>query len=154
MRIRACENSELRRRHGQRATAPECIIEAHQPASDERIIGLVEGASALHLVDRPLLQMILQIAPDALSVEHRRDAERRKPFRRSEAGAVQHLYRSDRTGAQDYLAFGAGLDGFTALNETHTDGAPLLEDEAIDQHVFFEPQIGALQCWFQKASRR
>ncbi len=97
--IRTGEDAELRRRHGQRPAAAEGIIEAHQAAPDKRIIGLVEGADALDLIDRALLQMVLQIAPDALPVEHGLDPERRQPLRRPDAGAMQHLYRSDRAGA-------------------------------------------------------
>ena len=114
MRIRTRENAELRRRHGQRAAAAEGVIEAHQAAPHQRIIGLVEGANAVDLVDRALLQMVLQIAPDALAVEHGLDPKRRQPLRRSDAGAVQHLHRSDRAGAQDHFALGAGLNDFAA----------------------------------------
>ena len=98
--------------------------------------------------------MVLQIAPDARTVEHGLDAERRQPFRRPNAGAVQHLDRSDRAGAQDHFALGAGLDGFAALDEAHADGAAVLDDQAVDQHVLFEPQIGARQGGLQKTARR
>ena len=66
---------------------------------------------------------------------------------------MQHLYRSDRAGAQDHFALGAGLDGFAALHEAHAGGAAVLDDQAIDQHVLFEPQIGTLQCGLQKTAR-
>ncbi len=66
---------------------------------------------------------------------------------------MQHLRRSDRAGAQDHFAFCAGLDGFAAPGKTHADGAPLLDDQAIDQDVLFETQIGALQRGLQEASR-
>src|SRR6266851_4261892 len=118
------------------------------------MISLVERANAIDLVDRALLQMILQIAPDALPVEHASDPERRQPLRRSDAGSMQHLRRSDRTGAQDHFALCAGLDDVAALNETHADGAAPLDDQAIGQHILLETQIGTLQCGFQKTSRR
>ena len=153
-RIRAGEDAELRRRHGQRPAAAEGIIEAHQAAPDQRVIGLVEGANAVDLVDRALLQMVLQIAPDALAIEHDIDAERRQPVRRPDAGAMQHLHRSDRAGAQDHFALGAGLDDLAALHEAHADRAAVLDDQAIDQHVLFQPQIGAVQHRLQKAARR
>ena len=85
MRIGARENPELRGSHGQRTAAAEGIVEAHQAAPEDRIVGLVKRANAVHLVDRPLLQMVLQIAPDALPIEHGRDAERRQPFRGADA---------------------------------------------------------------------
>src|SRR5664279_209214 len=91
MRIRARENPELRWRHGQWSAAAEHIVEAHHPAPCQRIIGLVEGANAVDLVDRALLQMVLQIAPDALPVEYSFDPERRQPVRRPDAGAMQDL---------------------------------------------------------------
>src|SRR5882724_10240410 len=138
MRIRTGENAELRRRHGQRATAAECIIEAHQAAPKQRVVGLVEGAHAVDLVNRALLQVILQISPDALSVEDTRDPKRRQPIGWPNAGAMQHLRRADRAGAQHYFALGAGLDDFAASDEAHTGGASVLDEEAVDQHVLFE----------------
>src|SRR5215213_7419667 len=118
------------------------------------MVGLIEGAGTLNLVNRSLLQMILQITPDTLSIQHRRNAELRQPFRGSYARPVQHLYRSDRARAQDYLALRARLHRFTSLHEPHPHGASLLEHEPIDQHIFFEPQIGPLQSRLQKAARR
>ncbi len=108
----------------------------------------------MNLVDRALLQMVLQIPSDALPVEDALDPKRRQPFRRPDAGAVQHLRRADRAGAQDHLAFGAGLDDFAASGEAHAGGAAVLDDEAVDQHVLFEAQIGALQRGLQEASCR
>src|ERR1039457_149711 len=97
--------------------------------------------------------MVLQIAPDALPVEHASDPERRQPLRRPDAGAMQHLRRSDRAGAQDHFAFGAGLDNFAALKEAYANDTAILDDQAIDQHVLFETQIGALQRGLQETSR-
>ena len=151
--IGAGEDAELRRRHGQRAAAAEGVVEPHQAAPDQRVIGLVQRADARDLVDRALLQMVLQIASDALAVEHDIDAERRQPVGRADAGAVQHLHRSDRARAQNHFALGAGLDDFTALDEAHADGAAVLDDQAIDQHVLFQPQIGAVQHRLEKAAR-
>ena len=152
--IGAGEDAELRGRHGQGTAAAERVVEAHQAAPHQRVIGLVQGADARDLVDRALLQMVLQIAPDARPVEHGFDPERRQPFRRPDAGAVQHLDRSDRAGAQDHFAFGARLDHFAALHEAHADGAAVLDDQAVDQHVLFQPQIGAVQYRLQEAARR
>ena len=118
------------------------IVEPHQAAPEQRVIGLVQGAHARDLVDRALLQMVLQIAADARLVEHDLDAERRQPVGGPDAGAMQHLRRSDRAGAQDHFALGAGLDHFAALHEAHADGAAVLDDQPLDQHVLFEPQIG------------
>src|SRR6202043_1656645 len=117
MRIRTGENAELRWCHGQRATAAEGVIEAHQAAPHQRVIGLVERANAVDLVNRALLQMVLQVAPDALPVEDALDPKWRQPFRRPDTGAMQYLHGSDRAGAQDHFALGAGLDGFAATGE-------------------------------------
>src|SRR6267378_4447981 len=97
--------------------------------------------------------MILQVAPDALPVEHWLDPKRRQPLGWSDAGAMQHLCRSDRARAQDHFAPGAGLDDFAAPSETHSSGAAVLDDQAIDQHVLFETQIGTLQRRLQEPSR-
>src|ERR1700754_4450341 len=98
--------------------------------------------------------MVLQIAPDARTLQHGFDAQRSKPVRGPDAGAVQHLYRSDRAGAENDLAFCIGLDDLSALNKAHAGGAAVLDDEAIDQHVLFKTQIGAAQYGFQKSARR
>ena len=66
---------------------------------------------------------------------------------------MQHLYRSDRAGAQDHFAPGAGLGDFACLNEAHADRASVFDHQAIHQHVFLEAKIGALQRGFQKTSR-
>src|ERR1700740_2464327 len=49
--------ASLRRRHGQRSTAAEGVIEPHQAATDQRVIGFVQRADALDLINRALLQM-------------------------------------------------------------------------------------------------
>ena len=98
--------------------------------------------------------MVLQIAPDALLVEHDIDAERRQPVGRSDAGPVQHLRRSDRSRAQNDFALGAGLDHLAALHEAHADGAAVLDDQPVDQHVLFQPQIAAVQHRLEEAARR
>ena len=118
------------------------------------VIGLVQRAHARDLVDRALLQMVLQVAADAGPVEHGIDAERRKPVGRPDAGAMQHLRRTDRAGAQDDFALGAGLDDLAALHEAHADGAAVLDDQLVDQHVLFQPQVGAVQHRLEEAARR
>ncbi len=120
----------------------------------QRIISLVEGANAVDLIDRALLQMVLQIAPDALPVEDDLDPERRQPVRRSDAGAMQHLNRSDRASAQDHFAAGASLDNLATLAEAHPDGAPLLDNQAIGQHVRLKTQIGTVQGGLQETPCR
>ena len=52
------------------------------------------------------------------------------------------------------FALGAGLDHFAALHEAHADGAAVLDDQPIDQHVLFQPQIAAVQHRLEKAARR
>ena len=47
-----------------------------QAAADQRMVGLVQRLGAMDLEDRALLQMVLQVASDALAVEHDIDAER------------------------------------------------------------------------------
>ena len=98
--------------------------------------------------------MVLQIAPDALAVEHASDPKRRQPVRRPDAGAVQYLRRADRAGAHDDFALGAGLDHLAALHEAHADRTAVLDHQPVDQHVLFKPQIGTLQCGLEKTPRR
>ncbi len=93
--IGAREDAELRRRHGQRSAAAEGIIEPHQAAPEQIVVGLVQRADAKNLVDRALLQMVLQVAADARLVEHDIDAEWRQPVGGADAGSMQDLRRSD-----------------------------------------------------------
>src|SRR6202011_4692644 len=102
-------------------------------------------AHAFDLIDRALLQMVLQIAPDTLAVEHGLDPKWRQPLRGPDAGAMQQLGRSDRAGAQDHFAFGARLQNFAALDKAHAGGATVFDDQPIDQHVLFEAQIATVQ---------
>ena len=151
--IGAGENAELRGRHGQGTTAAKGVIEAHQAASQVGVIGLVERAHAGDLVDRTLLQMVLQVSPDTRPVDDAFNAERGQPFRRPDAGPMKHLCRPDRAGAQDHFAFGAGLENFSIPGEQNARGAAILDDEAVDQHVLLKPQIGAPQDGFEETAR-
>src|SRR5206468_730396 len=47
----------------------------------------------------------------------------------------------------------AGLDAFVALIKPHADGAAVLDNEAVDQHVLFQPQIGTVQYRLEKPAR-
>ena len=40
------------------------------------------------------------------------------------------------------------------MHEADADGAAVLDDQAVDQHVLFQPQVGAVQDRLQKAARR
>ena len=93
--VGAGEDAELRRRHRQRSAPAEGVVEPHHAAPDQIVVGLIQRADALDLVDRTLLQMVLQVAPHTRFVEHHIDAERRKPIGGTDAGPVQHLRRSD-----------------------------------------------------------
>src|SRR5207248_4480497 len=114
----------------------EDVVEPHQAAPDQRVVDLIQRANAGNLVDRTLLQMILQIAPDAVAVEHDIDAEGGEPVRGADAGAMQQLHRSDRAGAQDDFALRAGLEDLATPEQSHADAPPTLDDETDGQHLF------------------
>jgi hypothetical protein len=96
---------------------------------------------AVDLVDRALLQMILQVAADALTVEHIIDAERAAiPAAGPTPGAMQDLRRADRAGAEDDLA--ARASGFAALvGSARRAARPFDRNQPVDQHIGFEPQV-------------
>ena len=98
MRIGAGEDAELRRRHGQRAAAAERVVEPHQAAPEQIVIGLVQGADALDLVDRALLQMVLQIAARRLAGRARRRCQAATASRPGQCrnGAAPASIRSSR----------------------------------------------------------
>ena len=68
--------------------------------------------------------------------------------RRAEAGAMQHLHRSDRAGAKDHFALRASIDDLAAAQEPHAGGPAVLDDEAIGQHMFLDAQIAAAKRGF------
>jgi len=85
---------------------------------------------------------------DAVAVEHDIDAERGEPVRRADAGAMQQLDRSDRAGAQDDFALRTGLENLATADKSHANGAPVLDDETVDQHLLFQAQIRAAERGF------
>ena len=72
--LRAHEDAELRRRHGQRPAPEQRIFDAHPPTAHERVIGLVHRAGVGKLVDDAKLKMILQIGADARHLPEHFDA--------------------------------------------------------------------------------
>src|SRR5271156_652882 len=70
------------------------------------------------------------------------------------AGPMKYLRRPDRAGAQDYFAFGAGLEDLAIPGEQNACGAAILDDETIDQDVLLKAQIGAAQCGLEETARR
>src|ERR1700733_14336451 len=98
--------------------------------------------------------MVLQVAPDTGPVHATGNAERGQPFRRANTGAMQNLRRTDRAGAENDLAFGARLEHLAVACEQNTRGAAVLDNEAIDQHILFKTQIGALQGGLEETAGR
>ena len=90
-RIGTREQAKLRRRHGERATPAQRIVEPHTGAADQRMIGFVERLDAGHLVDQPELQVILQVLADAGLIEDHRQPEARNLRRRPDAREQQQL---------------------------------------------------------------
>src|SRR5690242_509442 len=118
------------------------------------MISLVQRAYARNLVDRALLQMVLQVAADALQVMRNVDAVLLQPITWPDAGAMQDCDRTDRAGGENDLAAGTRLDHLVSFTETHADRALAREDQSIDQHVGLEPHVGPVQRRLEKAARR
>src|SRR3954452_19109621 len=62
---RAREGADLRGRHRERALAEQGVLERHRGAFPRFRIVAVEGASAVEPVDRPQLEVVLQVLADA-----------------------------------------------------------------------------------------
>src|SRR5690606_284614 len=62
--------------------------------------------------------------------------------------------RADRAGAENNFAAGARLDLLWPLPEHDADRAAVLDEQAVDQHVGFEPQIWTVQHRLEEAARR
>ena len=89
--------------------------------------------------------MVLQIAAHAFGRLNYRNAKIAQPFCRANAGTLQHLDGTDRAGAKNDLAFGAGLDHFTATPETNAHGALAFQQQLVHLDIGFQPQIGPPQ---------
>ena len=148
------EDAELRGRHGERALLEQGIFRAHQRPADQRMVGLVQRLDAMHLEDRALLKVILQVAADARLVVHDGDAQLAEPVGRTDAGELQDLRRADRTGRQDDLAPGPRLEEPAVLPELDADGALAVEDHLLDQHSGLQAQVGAVEHGLQEGAGR
>ncbi len=91
------------------------------------MMGRVQRLHAIDLEDRTLLQMVLQVATDALQVLHDGNARFAQPIRRADTGELQDLRRAHRAGCQDDLALGPRLDEAAVLAIEHADAALALE---------------------------
>src|SRR5262249_32244133 len=153
-RVRAREQPELRRRHGQWTAAEQRVVEHHAPAADERAIGLVERLGPRHLIDEPKLQMILQVLADAGLAEHQGNAQARNPTGSADAGELEDLHRADRAGGEDHLAARVRGSARAVLPPAHPRRARAVELDLFDQAVHLEAQIRALERRLEKGARR
>ena len=94
-RIGAREDAELGWRHRQGASPAQRIVQPHAGFSEQRIVGLVERPRARHLVDGPLLEMVLQIGPDAGTVDEGIDTGCGQDGAGPDAGPLQDLRTAD-----------------------------------------------------------
>ena len=126
------------------------IFETHQRASDQRVIGLIERFDAMHPVDRPLLQVVLQIAADTGPVGDGGDAKFAEPLGRPHAGKLEDLGRTDRAGRQDNLAFRTHLDRASMLPKSDTYGTLAIEQHLLDQNPVSRRRLARCSTGFRK----
>ena len=107
----------------------------------------------MHKVDRPLLQVILQIAANTRPVGNSGDAKLAKPLCRSYTGTLEDLGRADGAGRQDHLAFRTHLNRASVLPKSNTHGTLAVEQHLLDQNPCFKTQIGTMQHRLQEAPR-
>ncbi len=128
---------------------------AHQAATDQRMIGLVQRPDAVDLEDRPLLQMILQVAADARACR----AARGCPSSVSQsAGPTPESCRisGEPTAPADRMTSPlarASKSRPFCRNWTPT-AALALEQHLFDQHAGLETEIGAAERGLQEGARR
>ena len=132
------------------------IFEPHQPAPQQRMIGLVERPHALDLVDRALLQMVLQVAPDARACRARR---RCRAAPSQSAGPTPESCRicgrADRAGrtGSPRPCVRASTTSPSWRNRTPT-ARPPSNDQPFDQHAGLQPQIRPVEHRLEEAARR
>jgi len=112
-------------RHGQRPAAAERVVEAHQAAPDQRMVGPSFSVRMLkNLVDRALLQMILQVCVRRLGG---RAPHRSRAGPSQSAGPMPERCSSwtdpIAARAQDDFARARTSTVFAAPDEAHADGA-------------------------------
>ena len=107
------------------------IVQPHQAAPEQRVIGLVQRAHAA----RPCRSRAAADGPAGCAPTPGRssttcDAERRQPVGRTDAGAAAgSAVEPIEPAAQDHFAPGAGLDHLAVLQEAHADRAAVLDDQ-------------------------
>src|SRR5947208_1312134 len=151
--VEAGEQAELGRRHRQRAAAEQRVFEPHADAAQQRAVGLVERLDAVHLVDQPQLQMVLQILADARLVERDGNAEIAQLRGGADAGAQQNLHRADRARGENDLAAARGFERLAVAAPAHADGAPAVEPHVVHQAIGLQPQVGPPQRALEEPAR-
>ncbi len=88
-------------------------------------------------------RVILQVRADAGQVEQRRDVHLLKMRSRADAGKHEDLRAIDRACAQDDFAPGADLPERAALPILDAHGVAVLDEDASDEGIGFDLEIGA-----------
>ena len=154
MRIGAREGAELRGRHGQRAAPSQRVIDPHQRAIDQRLVGLVQRGDAGDLVDQPQLQMVLQILADAGLVQHGRNAALGEMRRRTYARQAAAIAASRSRRPPESPRRGSARTGSRRSGESARRRALAIELDLLGEASGLDPQIGAAHHRLEKAARR
>ena len=146
---------QLRGCHGQRAGALEQIFQPHHGAVEQRLIFAVHGFDAGNLINRPDLQMILQIRTDTGLVDHDIHAVVAQHLGRTDARQVQQMRRADGSRRNNHLGSGFGSKHLTrGVAIAHAGGAALFDGDFFHQNPRLHDKVGAVQHGLQKAARR
>ncbi|CAN5409019.1 hypothetical protein BH10PSE14_BH10PSE14_02370 [soil metagenome] len=148
------EHAELGRRHGQRPAPPKYVIKAHRSTPEQVGIVGIERADAAYLIDRPDLQMILQVGTNAGQCVLHRDAGGGQGARIADPRQLQQLRRPDRAGGEDDFAARTDVPPLVAAPKRQSGGTLARQHDALDLDPGQQPEIRPLEHWFQKRTRR
>ncbi len=117
--------------------------------------GRVEGDRLFAFVLEIHLQVILQVFAHAGQVMHQRNIKLLQQFRLAHAGALQDLWRGNRSGAQQHLFVCRcfGRNGAFAFQPLNAHGALAVKENAIGHGMGADGQVRALLRLVQIAAR-
>src|ERR1700748_3611436 len=101
------------------------------------MIRLVQCLGAKDLVDHALLQMVLQILPDAWPSQGHGDSQGLQKLRRGNAGPLQNFTRADGAPTENDLTPRPGLIDFSVTDKLNARRARALEGQFVDMDLGF-----------------
>ena len=126
------------------AREPPDEVEGRDAPRDSGLVAISDGRQ----------QVVLQVLADPRHVGHHRDARRAQLVGRAHPREEEQVRRTDRPGAEQHLALGAGQVLLAALPVAHSHGAAALDDDGRDERVGLHREVTPRSRGREEADRR